>query len=128
MGDIVHRRSGQAGWRTLPILRPDVSSAPRAVADIGSNSARLLVVRPTDQGHLDVLADARVALRLMRDVDANGRLSRAALNRTVHTLAAFATIARRHGARAPSASWRPRPSATLPTETASWPRRSAAPG
>lgn len=60
------------------------------------------MVRPTEQGHLDVLADARVALRLMRDVDANGRLSRAALNRTVQTLTAFATIARRHGARAVS--------------------------
>ncbi len=95
----MHRRRGQVGRRTLPILRSDVSSAPRAVADIGSNSARLLVVRPTDQGHLDVLADARVALRLMRDVDISGRLSKAALNRTVHTLAAFATIARRHGAR-----------------------------
>lgn len=35
----------------------------------------------------------------MRDVDSSGRLSRVALNRTVHTLAAFATIARRHGAR-----------------------------
>ncbi len=76
-----------------------MSPAPRAVADIGSNSARLLVVRPTDQGHLDVLADARVALRLMRDVDSSGRLSRAALNRTVQTLTAFSTIARRHGAR-----------------------------
>src|ERR1017187_8980951 len=86
----------------LPIRGSDVTSAPRAVADIGSNSARLLVVRPTEQGHLDVLADARVALRLMRDVDANGRLSRAALNRTVQTLTAFATIARRHGARAVS--------------------------
>jgi exopolyphosphatase/guanosine-5'-triphosphate,3'-diphosphate pyrophosphatase len=91
------------GCRVRPSYTPpDVSSAPRAVADIGSNSARLLVVRPTDQGHLDVLADARVALRLMRDVDATGRLSRPALNRTVHTLAAFATIARRHGARAVS--------------------------
>jgi len=60
------------------------------------------VVRPTDQGHLDVLADARVALRLMRDVDASGRLSRGALQRTVQTLQAFATIARRHGARAVS--------------------------
>jgi exopolyphosphatase/guanosine-5'-triphosphate,3'-diphosphate pyrophosphatase len=79
-----------------------VSPAPRAVADIGSNSARLLVVRPTDQGHLDVVADARVALRLMRDVDATGRLGRAALQRTVQTLQAFATIARRNGARAVS--------------------------
>jgi exopolyphosphatase/guanosine-5'-triphosphate,3'-diphosphate pyrophosphatase len=77
----------------------DVSPAPRAVADIGSNSARLLVVRPTEQGHLDVLADARVALRLMRDVDTAGRLSRAALQRTVQTLQAFSSIARRHGAR-----------------------------
>ncbi len=87
------------GVLPLPILGGDVTSAPRAVADIGSNSARLLVVRPTDQGHLDVLADARVALRLMRDVDSSGRLSRSALNRTVHTLAAFATVARRNGAR-----------------------------
>ncbi len=79
-----------------------MSSAPRAVADIGSNSARLLVVRPTGQGHLDVLADARVALRLMRDMDSNGRLTRTALTRTVQTLAAFATIARRHGARSVS--------------------------
>jgi exopolyphosphatase/guanosine-5'-triphosphate,3'-diphosphate pyrophosphatase len=77
----------------------DVSPAPRAVADIGSNSARLLVVRPTDQGHLDVLSDARVALRLVRDIDASGRLSRAALQRTVQTLQAFTSIARRHGAR-----------------------------
>lgn len=76
-----------------------MSPAPRAVADIGSNSARLLVVRPTDQGHLDVLADARVALRLMHDVDDSGRLSRAAVQRTVETLRAFVTIARRHGAR-----------------------------
>jgi exopolyphosphatase/guanosine-5'-triphosphate,3'-diphosphate pyrophosphatase len=76
-----------------------VSLAPRAVADIGSNSARLLVVRPTPQGHLDVLADARVALRLVRDLDPSGRLSRAALQRTVQTIQAFVGIARRHGAR-----------------------------
>ncbi len=99
MARIVHPQAGTAVRPTPPILRPDVSSAPRAVADIGSNSARLLVVRATEQGHLDVLADARVALRLMRDVDAAGRLSKAALNRTTQTLAAFATIARRHGAR-----------------------------
>ncbi len=79
-----------------------MSLTARAVADIGSNSARLLVVRPTDQGHLDVLADARVALRLMRDVDVAGRLSRPAQQRTTQTLQAFTTIARRHGARSVS--------------------------
>ena len=57
------------------------------------------MVRPTDQGHLDVLADARVALRLVRDLDAAGRLGRGALQRTVETLHAFTVIARRHGAR-----------------------------
>ena len=76
-----------------------MSQGPRAVADIGSNSARLLVVRPTDQGHLDVLADARVSLRLVRDIDATGRLNRNALQHTVETLQAFTGIARRHGAR-----------------------------
>lgn len=76
-----------------------MSPAPRAVADIGSNTARLLVVRPTDQGHLDVLADARVVLRLAREVDAAGRLSRAGIQRTAQTVQAFTTIARRNGAR-----------------------------
>ncbi|MBJ7608914.1 MAG: Ppx/GppA family phosphatase [Candidatus Dormibacteraeota bacterium] len=80
-----------------------MSPAPRAVADIGSNSARLLLVRPTDQGHLDVLVDARVALRLVRDLDASGRLTRVAVQRTVETLHAFTVIARRHGARSVSA-------------------------
>ncbi len=47
-----------------------------------------------------MLADARVALRLMRDVDSSGRLSRPAQQRTTQTLQAFSTIARRHGARA----------------------------
>ncbi|MHB8719534.1 MAG: Ppx/GppA phosphatase family protein [Candidatus Dormibacteria bacterium] len=76
-----------------------MTQAPRAVVDIGSNSARLLVVRPTDQGHLDVVADARVALRLVRELDASGRLTRAATAHTVQTLHAFSAIARRHGAR-----------------------------
>lgn len=57
------------------------------------------MVRPTEQGHLDVLADARVALRLVRDLDASGRLSKQALQRTVETLQAFTAIARRHGVR-----------------------------
>lgn len=57
------------------------------------------MVRPTEQAHLDVVADARVALRLMRDVDGSGRLGRAALQRTVETLRAFTTIARRNGVR-----------------------------
>jgi exopolyphosphatase / guanosine-5'-triphosphate,3'-diphosphate pyrophosphatase len=96
----VHSGRGGAGTCSAAYTRLDVSPAPRAVADIGSNSARLLVVRPTDQGHLDVVADARVALRLMRDLDVAGRLTRAAVQRTVQTLAAFTTIARRHGARA----------------------------
>jgi exopolyphosphatase / guanosine-5'-triphosphate,3'-diphosphate pyrophosphatase len=95
----VHRHGGAAVTSTAAYTPLDVSSGSRAVADIGSNSARLLVVRPTDQGHLDVIADARVALRLMRDLDSAGRLTRAAQQRTVQTLAAFATIARRHGAR-----------------------------
>ena len=76
-----------------------VTKAPRAVVDIGSNSARLLVVRATDQGHLDVVSDARVALRLVREVDASGRLTRTAASHTVQTLQAFTAIARRHGAR-----------------------------
>lgn len=67
--------------------------------DIGSNSGRIIVVTVTEQGHLEILSDARVALRLMRDIDVAGRLSDDALDRTVGALHDFMAVAAGSGAR-----------------------------
>ena len=67
--------------------------------DIGSNSGRIIVVTVTDHGHLEILSDARVGLRLMRDIDFAGRLSTDALDRTVAALLDFMAVAAGAGAR-----------------------------
>lgn len=72
---------------------------PLAVIDIGSNSGRIIVVRLTADGHLEVLSDARVALRLMRDIDVAGRLGPEALERTAAALHDFIAVAAGSGAR-----------------------------
>lgn len=72
---------------------------PLAVIDIGSNSGRIIVVRLTADGHLEVLSDARVALRLMRDIDVTGRLGPEALERTVAAVHDFIAVAAGSGAR-----------------------------
>jgi exopolyphosphatase / guanosine-5'-triphosphate,3'-diphosphate pyrophosphatase len=69
------------------------------VIDIGSNSGRIIVVRLTAGGHLEILSDARVPLRLMRDVDRFGSLSAAAEQRTVAALHDFIAVAAGSGAR-----------------------------
>ena len=67
--------------------------------DIGSNSGRIIVVRVTEGGHLEILSDARVGLRLMRDIDTGGRLGPQALERTVSALHDFIAVAAGSGAR-----------------------------
>jgi exopolyphosphatase/guanosine-5'-triphosphate,3'-diphosphate pyrophosphatase len=78
---------------------PYVAPQPLAVIDIGSNSGRVIVVRVTDLGHLEILSDARVGLRLMRDIDRSGRLGSEALERTVAALHDFMAVAAGAGAR-----------------------------
>lgn len=79
--------------------RSQKAEQPLAVIDIGSNSGRIIVVRVTAHGHLEVLSDARVGLRLMRDIDVDGRLSPDALERTVAALHDFTAVAAGSGAR-----------------------------
>jgi exopolyphosphatase / guanosine-5'-triphosphate,3'-diphosphate pyrophosphatase len=74
-------------------------SQPLAVIDIGSNSGRVIVVRLSNRGHLEILSDARTSLRLIRDLDGNGRLGSAAVERTVAALHDFLAVARSAGAR-----------------------------
>ena len=52
--------------------------SPLAVIDIGSNSARIAVLRLDGAGQLDIIADARTSLQLARHIDARGRLEASA--------------------------------------------------
>ncbi len=72
---------------------------PLAVIDIGSNSGRIIVVRLTPGGHLEILSEARTSLRLMSDIDASGSLSAAAEQRTLTALHDFIAVAAGSGAR-----------------------------
>lgn len=74
-------------------------SQPLAVIDIGSNSGRIIVVRVTANGHLEILSEARTSLRLMSDIDRSGSLSAAAEERTLAALYDFMAVAAGSGAR-----------------------------
>jgi exopolyphosphatase/guanosine-5'-triphosphate,3'-diphosphate pyrophosphatase len=85
-------------WRQAR-LGPAVADDPIAVIDIGSNSGRVVVVRVSDAGHLQIVADERAPLRLSRDLQATGgRLGIEALERTVLALRDFLAVARGAGA------------------------------
>jgi exopolyphosphatase/guanosine-5'-triphosphate,3'-diphosphate pyrophosphatase len=70
-----------------------------AVVDIGSNSARVVVVRIGTQGDLRVVAGTRASLRLVRDVDASGRFSEASVLQVLTALRDFRAVALGAGAR-----------------------------
>ena len=85
--------------RTAPrSRRPRSTLAPLAVIDIGSNSGRVTVMRLHPSGHLDVLADARMPLRLAREVDAGRRLGPQVIERTLEALHDFRAVALGAGA------------------------------
>jgi exopolyphosphatase/guanosine-5'-triphosphate,3'-diphosphate pyrophosphatase len=74
------------------------AGAPIAVIDVGSNSARVVVLEVGPGGHLVVLADGRAPLRLARDLGGGHRLSKEAIDRTVEVLRDFRAIATGAGA------------------------------
>ena len=76
---------------------------PQAVVDIGSNSSRLIVAGRTDAGHLEVIADARAALRLVRHLGSNGELDSAGIASIIASLHSFMTIAEAAGAKSVTA-------------------------
>jgi exopolyphosphatase / guanosine-5'-triphosphate,3'-diphosphate pyrophosphatase len=69
-----------------------------AVFDIGSNSGRVVVYRGGPGGHLRILASTRASLRLVRDLDAEGRLSPEAEERLLSALRDFVAVALGAGA------------------------------
>ena len=66
-----------------------------AVIDVGSNSLRMMIARPREQGYLEIVAEPRAVLRLARVVDEHGGLPPAALARTLAVLDDFMTLAKR---------------------------------
>ncbi|HEY6553964.1 MAG TPA: Ppx/GppA family phosphatase, partial [Vicinamibacteria bacterium] len=69
-----------------------------AVFDIGSNSGRVVVYRGGAGGHLRILGSSRASLRLVRDLDGEGRLSPEAEERLFTALLDFVAVARGAGA------------------------------
>jgi exopolyphosphatase/guanosine-5'-triphosphate,3'-diphosphate pyrophosphatase len=64
----------------------------RAVVDIGSNSARLVVYRVGPEGQLEIWDDVRASLRLAQELDESGHLSDVAIDRAGRVLEDFLSI------------------------------------
>jgi exopolyphosphatase / guanosine-5'-triphosphate,3'-diphosphate pyrophosphatase len=73
--------------------------SPLAVIDIGSNSARIAVVRLDTAGQLDIIADARTSLQLARRIDARGRLEAGAVTAAIAAVRDFRAVAAAAGAK-----------------------------
>jgi exopolyphosphatase/guanosine-5'-triphosphate,3'-diphosphate pyrophosphatase len=69
-----------------------------AVVDLGSNSGRVSVFRPTSLGHLEILADARAPLRLAHDINEQGRIGDEAIERIIDAVRDFLAVASGAGA------------------------------
>lgn len=81
-----HRPGGADPY--YPGMRPE---GPIAVVDIGSNSGRVVIFRLTAAGHVELLRETRVPLRLARELP-EGRLGPGAIERTASAIADFATL------------------------------------
>ena len=81
--------------------RPGDRGAPRgpyAALDLGTNNCRLLVARPTADGFRVIDAFSRI-VRLGEGLSQSGRLSEAAIERTLEALAVCRDKMRRAGSR-----------------------------
>ena len=68
-----------------------------AAVDCGTNSTRLLIARPSDDGGLVTVEREMVITRLGAGVHAAGRLDEAAIERTLAALRRFQVMIERHG-------------------------------
>ncbi|MHB8573039.1 MAG: Ppx/GppA phosphatase family protein [Candidatus Dormibacteria bacterium] len=71
---------------------------PVAVIDVGSNSARVVVVDDRMEGHLEILSSLRIPLHLARETGPGESLGPAAVQATIAAIEEFALIARAAGA------------------------------
>ena len=72
--------------------------SPLAVIDLGSNSARIAVLRLDASGQLDIIADARTSLQLARHLDSRGRLDASAVTQAIAAVRDFRAVAAAAGA------------------------------
>src|SRR4029077_20818569 len=72
--------------------------SPLAVIDLGSNSARIAVLRLDASGQLDIIADARTSLQLARHLDSRGRLEASASAPGIGAVRDFRAVAAAAGA------------------------------
>jgi exopolyphosphatase/guanosine-5'-triphosphate,3'-diphosphate pyrophosphatase len=72
--------------------------SPLAVIDIGSNSARIAVLRLDASGQLDIIADARTSLQLARRIDSRGRIEASAVTEAIAAVRDFRAVAAAAGA------------------------------
>ncbi len=74
------------------------SKAPLAIVDLGSNSARVVVVEHPIPGVIEVVAEERLDLRLATELDESSRLSERGIATTIDAVGEFAAFAREAGA------------------------------
>ncbi|MCE2499825.1 MAG: hypothetical protein J4G13_03055, partial [Dehalococcoidia bacterium] len=67
------------------------------VIDVGSGSARAVVMQVNSGGGIEIVAQQRVNLNLMSHVDANGVLDAVGVRSTLDALEDFALVARGYG-------------------------------
>jgi exopolyphosphatase/guanosine-5'-triphosphate,3'-diphosphate pyrophosphatase len=97
------RDLGLEGWTNVNVARGlkslvDFGEPRFAVIDIGTNSVKFLVGERTPDRRLRALADRGEVTRLGEGLDASGRLSGAAIERTVAAVARMIDEARHDGA------------------------------
>ena len=100
---VSHSSAGTSPAPMVPIgPTPSPDSHARVVAaiDCGTNSTRCLVARRGPTGGIESIDRRMVITRLGRGVDATGRLSPDAIDRTVDVLRGFRAIFERHGVEA----------------------------
>ena len=89
-----------AGWGPS-VADPDHQSAGlecyTAVIDVGSGSARAVVMQVNRGGGIEIVAQQRVNLNLMSHVDENGMLDESGVTSAVDALEDFAMVARGFG-------------------------------
>jgi exopolyphosphatase/guanosine-5'-triphosphate,3'-diphosphate pyrophosphatase len=68
-----------------------------AVIDLGSNSGRVVALRMTPEGHLEVLSDARAPLRLAREIVEHGEIGKESTERILTALRDFLAVIRGAG-------------------------------
>ncbi len=77
---------------------PPRSRQPVAIVDLGSNSARVVVIERPVPGVLETIAEERRDLRLATELDERSRLSERGIATTIDAVAEFAAFAREAGA------------------------------